>query len=355
MSHPLLERHLERQAVKPLYLFYGDEEFLMNRALLRLEAGLRDDQGEPPVKSLFYAPSPKPRTAFRDDQGEPPGKPVREAQEVEMAEFLAEARAGTLWGPGQLLVMRRIDLNVAVFKAINAYLDHPAPRTWVVLMAEGAKTRDLAKNPVWGRLQKEEAALGFSRLREGELHQWLTREARQLGKNLTLAAAQRLVEMVGDNLAELSQELEKLALFAGPENTLTPALVTQLASHSRTYNIFALVDALGAPGFHQRLTSLGHLLDLGEHPAKILGMLARQVRILIRVKEGVGANPAELASSLKVPPYKVKSLAQQGARFSDAALKGHLAMLHRVDSQLKTSTGNPRLWLEWALIKMGPG
>ncbi len=161
--------------------------------------------------------------------------------------------------------------------------------------------------------------------------------------------------MVGDNLAELSQELEKLALFAGPENTLTPALVTQLASHSRTYNIFALVDALGTPGFHQRLASLGHLLDLGEHPAKILGMLARQVRMLIRVKEGFGANPAELAGSLNVPQWKVKSLAQQGARFSDAALKGHLAMLHRVDFNLKTSTGSPRLWLEWALVKMGPG
>ena len=179
-------------------------------------------------------------------------------------------------------------LNAAAFKAINAYLDHPAPRAWVVLLAEGAKTRDLAKNPVWGRLQKEEAALGFYRLREGELYQWLTREARLLGKNLTLAAAQRLAEMVGDNLAELSQELEKLALFAGPENALTPALVTQLASHSRTYNIFALVEALGAPGFHQRLTSLGQLMDLGEHPAKILTMLARQVRILIRVKEGFG-------------------------------------------------------------------
>jgi len=355
MSHPLLERHIERQAVKPLYLFYGDEEFLMNRALARLEAGLKDDQGEPPVKSLFYAPSPKPRAGFRDDQDEPSGKPGREAQEVEMAEFLAEARVATLWGPGQLLVMRRLELNAAAFKAINAYLDHPAPRTWVVLMAEGAKNRDLAKNPVGGRLQKEEAALGFSRLREGELHQWLTREARQLGKNLTLAAAQRLVEMVGDNLAELSQELEKLALFAGPENTLTPALVTQLTSHSRTYNIFALVEALGTPGFHQRLTSLGQLLDLGEQPVKILGMLARQVRLLIRVKEGAGTNPMELARSLGVQPWQLKNLTQQGARFSDAALKRHLAMLHRVDLNLKTSTGNPRLWLEWALIKMGPG
>ena len=332
MSHPLLERHLEKGAVKPLYLFYGDEEFLMHRALARLEAALTEKAGEPPTKV------------------------VREAQEVGLAEFLAASREATLWGPGQLLILRRADFYPGdQLKAITGYLDHPAPRAWVVLLAGNLKAREVEKHAVWGRLAKGEAALGFYRLREGELYQWLTREARQLGKNLTLAAAQRLVEMVGNNLAELSQELEKLALFAGPENTLTPALVTQLASHSRTYNIFALVEALGTPGFHQRLTSLGQLLDLGEHPAKILGMLARQVRILIRVKEGGGANPMELARSLGVQQWQLKGLIQQGARFSDAALKRHLAMLHRVDFNLKTSTGNPRLWLEWALIKMGPG
>ena len=333
MSHPLLERHIERQAVKPLYLFYGDEEFLMHRALLRLEAALTD-QGR--------------GAAQQGRPGRPGGGTGRS--------FWPSARAATLWGPGQLLILRRVN-------TYPADRSRPLPAIWTTRRPgpgwcswpKASRPRMWTKHAVWGRLAKGEAALGFNRLREGELYQWLTREARQLGKNLTLAAAQRLVEMVGDNLAELSQELEKLALFAGPENTLTPALVTQLTSHSRTYNIFALVEALGTPGFHQRLTSLGQLLDLGEHPVKILGMLARQVRILIRVKEGAGANPVELARSLGLPQWKIKGLAQQAARFSDAALRRHLAMLHRVDFNLKTSTGNPRLWLEWALIKMGPG
>jgi DNA polymerase-3 subunit delta len=332
MSHPTLKRHLERAALKPLYLFFGDEEFLMLRALARLEASLTEQAGEPPVKV------------------------VRESQEVGLSEFLAEARVATLWGPGQLLILRRVDLYPGdQLQALNEYLDHPAPRAWVVLLAEGLKAREVEKHPVWGRLLREEAALGFYRLREGELYQWLTREARGLGKNLTLAAAQRLVEMVGDNLAELSQELEKLALFAGPEATLSPGLVRQLASHSRTYNIFALVEALGEPGCQPRLASLGHLLDLGEPPAKILGMLARQVRLLIWVKEDANADPAALARSLKVPQGVVKRLRQQAAHFSPAALQAHLALLHQVDYRLKTSTGSPRLWLEWALLRMGPG
>ena len=324
MSHPILEHHIERRSLRPLYLCFGDEDFLMHRAVKRLEAALTDRYGEAPLKV------------------------VREAQEIELPEFLAEARAATLWGPGQLLVLRRVEHYPAeAWKAVGDYLDHPASRSWIVLLGETLKVKDLGKNPVWARLQREEAALGFYRLKEGELYQWLNQEAKSLGKALTPAAAQRLVEVAGNSLAELSQELEKLALFAGGERTLTPALVAQLASHSRSYNIFTLVEALGEKGPHRRLAALDHLLDLGEVPPKILGMLARQLRLLIRFKEagpGVG-----------LPPWNVKKLAQQATHFSEAALRSHFVLLHQVDLRLKTSTGNPRLWLEWALLKMGPG
>lgn len=330
MSHPILERHLERKAVRPLYVFYGDEEFLMERALARLEQGLRDQWGEAPVKV------------------------VREAQEIGLPEFLAESRVASLWGPGQLLVLLRLALNAEVLQAINDYLDHPAPRAWVVLLAEGAKARDWAKHPVWSRLSRGEAAVGFSRPKDEELLQWLTQEARSLGKTLTLAAAQRLVEIVGNNLADLSQELEKLALYAGEEKSLTPSLVNQLSTHSRTYNIFALVEALGEAGAHKRLLALGQLLDLGEHPAKILVMLARQLRLLIKLKEDA-ASPGNQSGGRHLLSWNQKKLVQQATRFSEAALRSHLFLLHHLDLQLKTSVGSPRLWLEWALLKMGPG
>ncbi len=303
----------------------------MQRALKRLESALRDQAGEAPLKV------------------------VKEAQEVELPEFLAQSRVAPLWGPGQLLVLRRAEaIAAADLKAVTEYLSHPAPRAWVVLLAEGLKARDLAKNPVWSRLQGDEAALGFFRLKEEELYRWLAQESQALGKNLTLAAAQRLVEIVGENLWELTQELEKLALFAGEEKTLTPALVAQLASHSRTYSIFALVDALGEPGAQKRLSALDHLLDLGEPPARIVGMLARQLRFLIKMKEAAGTAP-EVARRLNLPPWQLKKLAQQAARFSEAALKGHLLRLHQTDLHLKTSGGNPRLWLEWTLLHLGPG
>ncbi|MEW6660291.1 MAG: DNA polymerase III subunit delta [Thermodesulfobacteriota bacterium] len=333
MSHPILERHLKRQALKPLYLFYGDEEFLMLRALERLERALAGPEGEAPVKVVL------------------------EAQEVALPDFLAQARMTPLWGAGQLLVLRRVEAYPAnVLKAILQYLEHPAPRAWLVLLAPGLKARDLGKSAVWKRLQEDDATLGFFHLKEGELQQWLAREAQALGKTLSLAAARRLTEMVGDNLSELAQELEKLALFAGREKTITPNLVTQLASHSRTYNIFALVDALGDKGAQKRLSALAHLLDLGEPPARILGMLARQLRLLLRLKDSPAGTPPEaLARALELPSWNVKKLSQQAALFTVPTLQTHLWRLHQTDRQLKTSAGNPRLWLEWCLLQMGSG
>jgi len=356
MSHPSLERHLKHQSIKPLYLFYGNEEFLMLRALERLQEGLQDRWGEAPVRVLRDAQEvqevelpelPETPAAFSHT-------PKRVGKKYGLPEFLAESREASLWGPGQLLVLRRLALNAAALEAVNAYLDHPAPRAWVVLLAEGAKSRDWERNPVWQRLQRQEEALGFFRPKEAELYQWLTREAASLGKTLTLAAAQRLVEGVGDNLAELIQELEKLALYAGAEKSLTPNLVNQLATHSRTHNIFALVEALGEPGVHKRLNALGQLLDLGEVPPKILVMLARQLRLLLSFKEG-GPAAAAYQRHVNVPPNALKKLAQQATRFSEAALRSHLSLLNQIDWQLKTSGGPPRLWLEWALLKMGPG
>jgi DNA polymerase-3 subunit delta len=333
MSHPILERHLERRKLRPLYLFFGEEEFLMERALRRLEMSLTEESGEAALRV------------------------VREAAEVSLEEFFAQARMSTLWGSGQILVLRRAETYPPqALSAVTAYLDHPAPRSLVVLTVPGLKAREVEKHPVFGRLQKDEAALGFFRLREGELFPWLAQEAKRLGKTLTPAAAQRLVEVVGDNLSELHQELKKLALFAGDEATLTPQQVSQLATHSRSYNIFALVEALGEAALPRRLAALDHLLDLGEPPARILTMLARQLRLLIRYKENAPhASPADLAKKLKLPPGLIKRLGQQAQKFSLKALRAHLNLLHQADLSLKTSTANPRVWLEYTLIHLGPG
>ena len=113
---------------------------------------------------------------------------------------------------------------------------------------------------------------------------------------------------------------------------------------------------MGEAALPRRLAALDHLLDLGEPPARILTMLARQLRLLIRYKEAAPhSTPADLAKLLKLHPGIVKKVGRQAEKFSLPALQAHLELLHQADLSLKTSAANPRVWLEWALIHLGPG
>ncbi|MFP3867842.1 MAG: DNA polymerase III subunit delta [Desulfobacteraceae bacterium] len=332
MSHPTLERHLKKHTILPVYLFYGEEELLIRRALARLQEGLGAGDNMRPEKTIL------------------------EAEETNLAEVLSQARVPSLWSGQQLIILYNVDrYNATELKPLEAYLDAPAPHTCLVLTAPGLKPKEVGRNPYWRRLQDEDAALGFFRLKETALPRWLAGEANRLGKVLAPAAAQRLIESVGDNLLDLAQELEKLVLYMDPEKTITADMVGHLSSPSRSYSIFALVDALGQQQPSQALQVLNRLLEMGEPPLRILVMLARQLRLLIRLQEYQGpAAVDEIASHLGLPRSVVGKLQRQAAHFRVADLRSHLYTVHLADQGMKSGTAPAQLWLEKIILELCP-
>ncbi len=117
MSHPTLERHLKQGTLRPVYLFFGEEEFLMEQALRRLEEALAEQTGEAPHK-VHQA-----------------------AQEAGLEDFLAQARTASLWGSGQLLILHRVNVYPdETLKAILTYLDRLAPGWCSSLPASSPRT-----------------------------------------------------------------------------------------------------------------------------------------------------------------------------------------------------------------------
>ena len=331
MSHPTLERHLKARALRPVYLFFGEEEFLQRRALTRLQEALSQEAAEPVARTLF------------------------DATETKLAEVLGEARTPVLWGGRQLLVVSAAErYKAADLQPLAIYLEHPGREVCLILVASGLKTREVERHSVWGRLAKLDAALGFFRLKEGQLPRWLAEEAARRGKELPLASARGLIEAVGADLTELAQELDKLALYVGAEPVITPADVAELASRSRSHTIFELVEALGGGQTVRALNILGHLLDLGEPPPKVLVMLARQVRLLLKAKEAAQAStaPSDLAAALGVPGMVAEKLVRQAGNFPRPRLVDLLLALNRTDGGLKRSAAPDRLLLEVAVMEL---
>lgn len=332
MSHPILEKHLKKGEPKPVYLFFGEEDFLVHRALARLEGWLRQ----------------------QDDLA---AKVSGDANDIPLADFLSAARSPQLWGGRQLLVLQGVErYKAAELKPLSAYVQEPSPQTCLVLTASTLKMKDVQASALWRPLLETEAALAFPRLREREVLTWLEQEAKQQGKRLEPGVARLLVAVAGSNLADLAQELEKLILYCGTGADLTLVAAKQVATQSRSHSIFELVEALGESRPEKALRVLQRLLALGEPPSLILVMLARQLRLLLRTQDKLaqGLPPAQLAKELGVLPFVAEKLQRQAAQFAPQDLQDQLLRLQEADLQLKTGMSAPQLLLEEVILTLCP-
>lgn len=178
---------------------------------------------------------------------------------------------------------------------------------------------------------------------------WLMERGRSRGLELDPEAAGVLVDLVGEDPARLAGEIEKVAVFAGADRRVTPAMVHALAGESRVHRYWELTQALEAGKREDAVRSLEQLLALGEEPAILLALLVGHVRDLCRVRAGLAERPQvrEVARLLprRRPDWAVERLMARATSWSAEALDTALARCFEVERRLKSSGGSPRALL----------
>ena len=94
-----------------------------------------------------------------------------------------------------------------------------------------------------------------------------------------------LVDAVGSDASRLANEIEKLAVFAGPGGKVTAGELRQLVPNASQSNIFALVNALGRRDRAGSLMALDLLVRDGEYLPLALTFLGTQFRLALAVQE----------------------------------------------------------------------
>lgn len=163
-------------------------------------------------------------------------------------------------------------------------------------------------------------------------------EAERSGVSLGPGAAEALVDAVGSQLLLLRRELEKAALYAGPEAPVTRDAVAQTASQVAEEPIWDLTDAIGEGRTADALGVLRRLLQSGSPAPVLLGALASHFRKLARARAGRPPSGH---------PFAVRKLERQSGRYAPERLVACLRAIHDVDEILKGQGGlDPELALE---------
>jgi DNA polymerase-3 subunit delta len=118
---------------------------------------------------------------------------------------------------------------------------------------------------------------------------WLFIEARNAGKSLDDAAAERLIQAArGDRVAMLN-ELEKALCYAGDRPDITLDMVEATCSYDPEDVMFKLVDAISQRNQDRALKLFHELLRYDNKPqavaGRLLALLTRQYRLLLQASE----------------------------------------------------------------------
>ncbi|MCL1905984.1 MAG: DNA polymerase III subunit delta [Clostridiales bacterium] len=334
----LLHDDINAGKLKPVYLFFGDEAWLMDEALQALIHAVAPSGGEWGVEILDGGTA-GPQTAA------------------------AAAMEGSLFGGSRLVIVKNINWLETAGKSTGhkgedkdttapllAYLELPNPNTCLALTLRGSvdKRRKLAQ-----AIQKKGRLIECVTPKGGERDTWLANRFKASG----IKADRRAIAHISVSCANLSQmaaEADKLMLYCGDKGEITLKDALALVSESSLLTVFELTDAAAAKDAAKACACYRRLLRQGEEEQKIFALLAAQFRnmLLTQDLQTRGAKPAEIAKELGLHPYVAEKCAKANRTFSRRQLIKTLEMLLAADIAQKSGKGDMEDLLETVILRI---
>ena len=147
-----------------------------------------------------------------------------------------------------------------------------------------------------------------------------------------------LADLVGPNLRQLDNELEKLALYAY-HRTITPQDVRAMVADAGEEMIWNLTDALGQRNARGAMRALRELRRNDQNPIGLIAAIARQYRLLLQVKTLLDAGMGdrfEIAKRLGEKPFPVEKAMRLAGRYPYAEIEAILERLLEADAAMKS-------------------
>lgn len=263
------------------------------------------------------------------------------ADETTPARIAEAASAYPMFGGKRFLWVRHAEALPAgaAIEPLLRYLENPADCTVLVLTSSKLDKRLKFTSACAAR----GCVVEFAPLRGAALESQLERQAQTHGLRLHPAAVRLLVDLVGEDLAELDQELAKLALqpeAAEPGTVLGERTVRLLVGRSRDVDAFELANALDPDqtisllhGWAEMRRRGGDVFGTGA----ILGWRLRQLAQLCEALEA-GWDARDAGQLAGIPPWQARTLIPMAHNVPSALLHKALEEFRQADRRAKSSS-----------------
>jgi len=173
-------------------------------------------------------------------------------------------------------------------------------------------------------------------LEGGALVQWLQRRAQKRGLQLADDGIKLLASRIEGNLLAAAQEIEKLYILYG-ESPISKQAVEEVVADSARFDVFKLTDCVLAGRISRAIKILNGLKAEGIAAPVVVWALAREVRMLINIKDALkqGQHKEAVYKSYRLWDKRKLIVNNAQSRLDMKTLRQALLLCSTADRQIK--------------------
>ncbi len=328
-----LKQSLKNKDLERLYLFHGEETFLLHHYLGQMRKQLLDPLTEAfnyhrlnhenfDIRSFADAvenlPMMAENTFVRVDDVDP--FKMNEADRTKMAEILNDIP----------------DYCTVVFTFIT--------QPW---------KPDKRLKKLWEAVEENGTIVEFVKQDQRDLIAWVTRHFAARKKRISTDLCAYLIDITGGTMTALSSEIDKISSYSGADE-IKKTDIDAVTEPVLDAVVFQMTDLLSAGRYDQALTKLQQLLKMQQEPLAILGAVGGHFRRIgtARTLLDNGRNSTELQKLCGIPDYPARKTMEAARRFRPEFCRKAANLVLETDYKMKTSFDDSERLLEVLILQL---
>ena len=328
-----LKDSIRNKQADRLYIFHGEEVFLLHYYLDRLQTMLIDELTE----SFNFHRLTAETFNIRDF-----------ADAVENLPMMAE---------NTMVQVDEVDLFKLTegdrTKMVDILSDIPSYCTVVFTYETTPWKPDKRQKKLWEAISTNGTIVEFARQSQRELTSWIIRHFAKHGKTISQQLCAYLIDITGGTMTALGGEISKIAAYSGADE-IVKADIDAVTEPVLDAVVFQMTDLLGAGKYGDALLKLQQLLKMQQEPIAILGAVGTHFRRLgtARTLLDNGRNSGDLMKLCGMADYPARKTMEAARRFQPEFCRKASELVLETDYRMKTSYDDPDRLLEMLILQL---
>lgn len=328
-----LKAALKEKRTNRLYIFHGEETFLLHHYLERMKKLLVDELTE----SFNYHKLTKENFDM-----------MVLADAVESLPMMAE---NTFVWVDDIDIFKLPEVDRT--RMAELLSDIPEYCTVVFTFETVTWKPDKRFKKLWDAIDSNGQIVEFPKQEYRDLIAWIIRHFAANQKRIAPELCSYLIDLTGGTMTMLAGEISKICAYSSAEN-IVRSDIDAVTEPVMDAVVFQMTDLLGAGKHGAALQKLDQLLKMQEEPLSILGAVGALFRRVgtARMLLDNGKGVVELSRLTGLKDYPARKTMDTARRFSAKFCAFAAEMIMETDYQIKTSYDEPERLLEVLIMRL---